>query len=282
MSTKTKAKRALASYFGDRPGILDDDLRVEDTAAIVLPTVGDPEFDVALDDLDIGMGGERAWIGLRRPKLHSAYSSCGLVLNTFAPWRIEPSSLTILGRTGWEGLQFERQLPIFRGGRAPNLDAVATAPGYVLAIESKLTEHLSRRSRPQFSDAYDRLEAATDPSWWAMYRDVKRGARQFSYLDTAQLTKHYFGLKKHCEKHHIDHAALLYLYWEPENGDQYKKICDHAAEVADFRESVTDPVVQFEAMTYSDLWASWDGLTEPSWLHPHLVELRRRYAVPLD
>jgi hypothetical protein len=219
---------------------------------------------------------------LRRPKLHSAYSSCALVLNTFAPWRIEPSSLTILARRGWEELRFERQFPVFNGGRAPNLDAVATAPGYILAIESKLTEQLSQKSKPQFSDAYDRLEAASDPTWWAMYRELKSGARRFWYVDTAQLVKHYFGIKKHCTKHGIDAATLLYLYWEPVNADQYKEIRDHTTEVAELREALRDTVVQFEAMTYADLWASWDRLTQPSWLPAHLAELRKRYALPLD
>jgi hypothetical protein len=271
MSTKAKAVQALARYFDDQPGILDNDLRVEDTRAIVLRSIGNPELDVALDDLGIGSGGELAWVGSKRPKLHSAYSSCGLVLNTFAPWRIEPASMTIRGRVGWDDLRFERQLPIFHGGTAPNLDLVATAPGFALAIESKLTEHLSRKAKPQFSDAYDRLEATTAPSWWAMYRALKTGQLRFFYLDTAQLLKHYFGLKRFCEKNGVPEATLLYLYWEPEDADRYEELRDHAKEAAGF-----------ETMTYGELWASWDGLSSPSWLRAHLVELRRRYAVSLE
>jgi hypothetical protein len=171
MTTKTKALEALARRFDGRPGILDHDLRAEALEAVVVTTIGAEELLAALDDIDGGDGGEREWSvrndgSRRRPKLHSAYSSCGLALNSFGPWRLHPSSLAVAGHAGFDALTFERQLRIFRGGRAPNLDVFLTVTGRALAIE-KLTEHLSRRAPATFSDAYERLEKGIDATWWS-------------------------------------------------------------------------------------------------------------------
>lgn len=285
-SAKKKAETALARDFADRPGVLDRDLRAEDVRTVVVPTVADAELKAALDDIGSGDGGELAPKKLpdgrwQRPKLHSAYSSCALALNTFGPWRIDPASLTLLGRTGFAELRFEKRLPIFRGGRAPNLDLVVTTPGFALAIESKLTEHLARKPAPEFSDAYDRLEEMTSPSWWVMYRALKNGATSFTYVDAAQLVKHYFGLRKYCKENTVREATLLYLYWEPEDADQHAELRDHAEEAKEFRKAISDPVITFETMSYPQLWSTWDELSQPSWLSEHVAELKNRYAVRL-
>jgi hypothetical protein len=80
---------------------------------VIVPTVPDAEFDAACADIRSGDGGElkegksedgRRW----QPKLHSPYSSCGLALNTFGPWRLDPSSLVVGGETGFETIGFEQ------------------------------------------------------------------------------------------------------------------------------------------------------------------------------
>jgi hypothetical protein len=279
LSTKARAEEALADVFGDRPGLLDGDHRAEELATLLVATLGEDELRAALVDIGNGDGGEvkprlrddGSW---QRPKLHSAYSSAGLALNVFGPWRLEPTSLTIAGCTGFEALTFEKQLRIFRGGRAPNLDVFLTAPGRALAIESKLTEHLDRKPPAEFSDAYDRLAGKVDPSWWAMYERLKDEPEAFTYLDAAQLVKHYFGLKTYCSKT-AGRATLLYLYWKPEDADEgYPELGVHAREAVEFREGVCDPVVAFETLTYPDLWESWSELSQPSWLGDHVAALR--------
>src|SRR5207248_2866747 len=155
----------------------------------------DLDLDAACSDIHGGDGGELREVELddgrrRRPKLHSAFSSCGLALNTFGAWRLDPSSLVVNGETDFKTLRFEKQLRIFRGGRAPNLDVFLTAPGRALAIESKLTEHLGKKKAPVFSDAYDRLKSKTHSTWWAMYEHLRQTPSAFTYLDAAQLVKH--------------------------------------------------------------------------------------------
>ena len=286
MSVQKRAERALAGYFDDRPEVLDHDSRAEDLRTVVLETVHERELCAGLEDICGGDGRELAWKDIRgggrqRPKLHSAYSSCGLALNTFGPWRADPASLVVADRRGFAELRFEREFRIFRRGFAPNLDVALTSPGRVLAIESKLTEHLGKKPAPKFSDAYESLESQVDPTWWAMYRNLKGPAMSFEYLDVAQLVKHYFGLNKYCQANSIHDAALLYLYWEPQDAGQYEALSRHAEEVDRFRAAVSDPVVRFETMTYAELWASWDDLGQPPWLRTHVAELRSRYAVGL-
>ena len=286
MSAKTKAEQALAHYFDGRPGLLDGDLREEDLRAVIVPAVAEDELRAALVDIGGGDGGElkvrvRDDGSRQRPKLHSAYSSAGLALNAFGPWRLDSASLAVGGHADFAALAFEKQLPIFVGGRAPNLDVFLTAPGRALAIESKLTEHLSKKPPAKFSTAYDRLAGKVDLSWWTMYERLKDEPEAFTYLDAAQLVKHYFGLKTYCGKNAVGEATLLYLYWEPEDADRYPELGAHAREAAELKEAVSDPAVSFETLSYPELWASWSELAEPAWLRDHVAALRERYAVSL-
>jgi hypothetical protein len=279
MSLKAAAENALAAGIEN----LDADRRSATLRAVVVPTVHDAELEAACKDIRRGDGGELEEVEredgrLRRPKLHSAYSSCGLALNTFGPWRLDPTSLVVSGETSFQTLQFEQQLRIFRGGRAPNLDVVITAPAKAIAIESKLTEHLGKKTLPTFSGAYDRLRPTTHRTWWQMYERLRRDPGTFSYLDAGQLVKHYFGLKAFCEQNGGQPTVLLYLYWEPFEADSHPELRQHREEVERFRQAVHDPSTTFCAMSHAELWNEWERLSEPSWLVAHVAELRRRYA----
>ena len=261
-------------------------MRAEEIEAVVVKTISIEALRAALDDIDGGDGGERKWKiradgSRQRPKLHSAYSSCGLALNFVRPWRLDPSSLVVANHAGFDALTFEQQLRVFRGGRAPNVDVFLTTAGRALAIESKLTEHLNRKAPAKFSDAYERLKQSADATWWSMFQHLKQAPATFKFLDAAQLVKHYFGLKTSCKKQGITDATLLYLYWEPGDPDRHPEFADHAREVEEFKRAVSDPVVTFQAFGLPELWASWFELREPAWLHDHVIALRERYAFSL-
>jgi hypothetical protein len=287
MQTKKKAEEELGRRFcRDHDAPLDADRRTASLCQLVLATVGAQELDAALRDIVRGDGDELGWEKppgkpMRPPKLHSVFSSCGLALNVFGPWRIDPSGLEVGGEGGFRSLSFEEKLCIFGGGRAPHLDAFLTAPGRALAIESKLTEHLGKRPGAVFSDAYDRLKETSHSSWWAMYERLRAEPSAFAYLDAAQLVKHYFGLKAQCAKREIAAATLLYLYWEPLDADDHVELEQHRGEVRHFAEAVADPTIRFAAMTHPQLWREWDSLAEPDWLEEHVSALRERYAISL-
>ena len=78
--------------------------------------------------------------------------------------------------------------------------------------------------------------------------------------------------------YHDRRVTLLYLYWEPQNAGDYPVFEEHRSETAAFAERVAGSDLAFEAMTYNDLWSSWEETAAP-WLGAHLRDLRSRYAV---
>jgi hypothetical protein len=60
---------------------------------------------------------------------------------------------------------------------------------------------------------------------------------------------------------------------------QHQFFDEHRAEVAQFAASVFGGGPEFVAMSYPDLWRSWDAHSEPKWLQAHVGRLRARYGV---
>ena len=75
-------------------------------------------------------------------------------------------------------------------------------------------------------------------------------------------------------------VTLLYLYWEALNAIEVAPFGEHRLETSAFAERVVGHRLQFEALSYADLSASWDGMA-PSWLSAHLRDLRERYSVEI-
>jgi hypothetical protein len=259
--------------------VLDEDDRAATLAETVLSTVDAADLGAAIHDIAHGDGGELTRKG-KSPKLHSVYSSCGLALNTFGPWRLDPESLAIGNHKEFDSLAFEVSCPIF-SSRAipPNLDVLLTSAKAVLAIESKLTEYLTGRQKAILAPRYAKaVEELADPTWSRQYDLVSTRPGAFQYLNAAQLIKHYLGLKQtFCGMP----VTLLYLYWEPSDASDHAAFLEHRAEIDRFAGALSDPAIQFEAMNYTDLWASWRLLSQPSWLPKHIRELTARYAVEL-
>ncbi len=66
---------------------------------------------------DLGSGAGRKLDG----KLRAAHSSTALVVNTFGPWRSDPTSLHLGGITGLRSLRFEATCPTGLRGTPPHL-----------------------------------------------------------------------------------------------------------------------------------------------------------------
>lgn len=234
----------------------------------------------SIEDIRAGDGGE-----LRQPRdptlhprFHSSRSSCALAVNCFGPWRCAPETLTVGGLSGFTSLWFERKLPIAGvPRRPPNLDLVAEGP-VVLAVESKLLEHLSPSKPATFADAYDgAVETLAHPTWRDAYRRLRRSPDRFALFNSAQIVKHYLGLKS---AYRDQPARLLYLFWEPTDAARLPPLVAHRAEVGEFAGWVDDPEVGFTWSTYPELWSEWahsDGAVHAG----HLHQLRNRYELTL-
>jgi hypothetical protein len=264
--------------------------RLQELRPLVVSTVDDASLAQCVEDIRRGDGQELTWSvradGTRLPpKLHSIYSSCGGALNLFGPWRLAPASLTLLDETGFAELRLEEELRIFPGGKAPNLDCVVWDDTRILAVESKLCEHLAPGHTAEFRESYEREAPFAHESWAALYDLLLREPDHFVYLDAAQLLRHYLGLRTQVEKcgdHARKRAKLTYLYWEPEDAKAHPACMTHRDEVAEIRQLASDPVIPFFALSHGELWKSWEGDDQPPWLREHVRLLRERYDVPLS
>jgi hypothetical protein len=280
MKLQTRAQhelaRTLAATLPD--GTLDAASRTEALSENLVDGITDEQLATAVAQIAQGDGGELLERDRARPKLHSAYSSAALAVNSFVVWFGHERDMVLAGVDGLETLRFEEKLPIGVRGKAPNLDLVASGSDDVVAVESKCTEQLAKHVA-EFSKVYDaRIAELADGSWRAEYEALKADPRRYTHLDAAQLVKHYLGLRN---THPDRRCTLLYLYWEPANAEAHRELRLHREEVDRFRAAVGGSVVRFEAESYPELWSSWARRTSPAWLAAHVDRLRRRYSVPL-
>jgi len=229
-------------------------------------------------EADLQQGGGHELAG----KFRALHSSSALAVNTFAPFKDRPSALCLLGETGFGPPAFEHHLPTGLKGTPPTLDVFFRCGDEVVAIESKFLEYFSAK-KAKFSPSYSRANLPfAEDSWWKVMEDAKEASRQF--LDVAQLVKHYFGLCYLLE--HGDptgwrpeKATLLYLFWEPENGQDIEICQTHRREIADFQSGVSQSKVHFCSMSYPELWHTWEN---ESSLKTHVGHLQKKYGVQIS
>lgn len=216
-----------------------------------------------------------------REKFRAAHSSSALAVNTFAPFKADPSTLWLPGGGRFSSLHFEKQCPHgVAGDRAPpNLDVVADGPVAVVAIESKLIEYLEPH-QAEFSAAYDRdvQDWRRYGAWFKEMTSLKATPARYHYLDAAQLVKHAFGVARMAAG---QRATLLYLFWEPVNYKDFVIFEAHRTEVMRFADAVRGSEPSFMAMPYSELWLAWERQTSPTWLTSHVARLSARYGLEI-
>jgi hypothetical protein len=210
-------------------------------------------------------------------KFRAAHSSSALAVNTFAPFKAHLATLRLLGGGGFTSLEFEKKCPHgLVGRRSPNLDVLAEGPS-VVAIESKLLEPLSKH-KAKFSPDYDEQirDHRRGTEWFGEMVRIVKEEHNYRWLDAAQLVKHAFGI---AHTFPDKPATLLYLFWEPSNPAKYPLFEEHRAEVTQFAASIDGGGPKFVAMSYPELWRSWDKYFEPEWLRIHVDRLMVRYGV---
>jgi len=206
--------------------------------------------------------------------MRAPHSSSALALNAFYPWRTAPEELALLGISGFKSLVFEGQCPTGLQGKPPHLDVLLQTDNAVIGIESKCTEYLVPKPAA-FPDSYQSiLDNRKDSSWFRLLCQLKQNPRMFSFLDVAQLIKHYLGLRRCYPQKSV---ILLYLYWEPLNVQEFEVFQRHRDELIRFAELVNPgDGVRFEHLGYLQLWQEWQKAG-----YSHVSRLLERYAVSL-
>jgi hypothetical protein len=267
MVLRDQAKKALWNKFKDiSPYPIDSQGYVKERTHNLLPGIELKDFE---SELSAGSGDE-----LKR-KFRAVHSCSALVVNTFAPFKKDPSRLNLCGAQGFRSIRFEQKLSTGLGGTPPNLDLVAESDTDVVAVESKLLEYFSPK-KPSFSKSYrkGRLPQAED-KWLALMESLRGSAPK--HLDVAQLIKHYFSLRNTTEytKRNI---TLLYLFWEPENSSKFDIFQKHRDELNEFAHDVANTSIKFVYQSYQELWSEWiaEGIFET-----HVKKLQARYSIKL-
>jgi hypothetical protein len=227
-------------------------------------------------DLGAGAGNELVDDSKGPAKFCAAYSSSALAVNAFGPFRHAPGSLEILGYSEFTDTQFEKPLPTGLRGTDPHLDFYAQGRDQIVCIESKFLEPLHSKVA-KFADSYEgAIASLAEPCWAEVYKGLKQNPRQFKYLDTAQLVKHYLGMRNtlgHLKKQ----LVLFYVYWEPTNASELAEYRQHREEVSHLSNAVASSQLRFTAKSYNELWAVWESTSSWSGMPRHVERLRERY-----
>lgn len=264
--------RALQQF---RPqAVCDNKGYVADLADNLLSNVPGSGFEE-----DFGQGAGRELDG----KMRAAHSSSALAVNVFAGWRLDPSSLSLVGQRGFEKLRFEARCPIGLDPprTPPHLDLLLTGTQQVVAVESKCLEPLTRK-RAKFADAY--VEQITDgrraSGWYSEMQELRQNPTKYLALDAAQLIKHAFGLARCFADRPV---LLLYLFWEPLNAVEFPEFARHRDEFGLFSKRVSaGSTVSLRSLSYPELFLEWQRAALPAWLSAHLRELHARYSIRIE
>lgn len=238
------------------------------------------------EDYELGKGSELTSRKGQPPKMAAMFSSSAMVVNTFGPWRTDPSTLMLKSYPVFQSLRFEAACPnglkqYSPRATDPHLDLLLKSPDVVLGIESKCLEYLLPK-KAAFSKTYDKISKERKCSLWFKYVEVLRAnSHQYQCLDAAQLIKHALGLSYTFAGKQHGSPALLYLFWEPTNWNNFDEFKRHHDEIERFSRAVSGDALGFEALSYLEMWTNWQQTSSPDWLSRHVKNLLARYAVEI-
>lgn len=236
------------------------------------------------EDLLDGSGGELTELPGRPAKFRAVFSSSALAVNTFAPFREDPSRFSIDGLKEFSECRFEYPCPNGLLGTSPHFDFFAGSRTAALGVESKFLELLQPK-HAEFSSQYlapfegaANAPPVAEAPWARAFRALCNDPRTYRHLDAAQLVKHYLGLR---HSFPTRQRALVYVYWEPANAGDHVAYANHRKEVADFAHRVRGCATRFIALSHADLWRDWEQRACWPGLQVHIARLRRRYDFPV-
>jgi hypothetical protein len=189
-------------------------------------------------------------------KMCALHSSSALAVNFFDYWtsgdRTALRKLLDLTSTPCS-VRFEAQYPTGLRGTPPNIDvSIALESGDTLAIESKFTEWLIRKSfrTPVFKAKYFPI---AEELWnskglsacQSLAADIQVGRDRFLHFDAPQMLKHALGLATRAN----GGFSLWYIYFECSGGES----TIHKTEIRAFAERVGREI-GFKALTYQELF----------------------------
>jgi hypothetical protein len=226
-----------------------------------------------------GVRHEQLPSSIDRTRSRSPQSAAALAINTFLPWQRAPDQLPLAGWTGFDAVQFEVRCPTGLRGTPPHLDLLALRSEVAVAVIVRCIEYLSRR-KTAVAPSYDQLLATTPglEPWRRQLDRLRQEPQHYRHVDPGALIKFALALGRTFPDRP---TILLYLYWEPLNGDRFEEFCRHREETAELADAVRDARVTFAPQNFDVMWQEWAARGAPSWLADHVDRLRARYCVSI-
>lgn len=194
----------------------------------------------------------------RPAKMRALHSSSALVANVFDFWSERDPALLAQAlqlNSPISSLGFEAPLPTGLEGRAPATDVALTlGDGTTVAIESKFTEWLVRKSpsqkalKPKYFPPTGALwDRCGLPGCQQLATAIAAREARYRFLNANQLLKHSLGLAMQCGHR----FSLVYLYFDWPRAAAAEV---HRAEIVRFAATV-GPELRFRSLTYQELFA---------------------------
>jgi hypothetical protein len=238
-------------------------------------------------------------------KMLSPESSSALAANAFGFFLAEPERLPPLPGMedmGWPSQSVLPEVCVrfpWAGGLHPWLDMLIETPTHLIGIESKRFEPFRSMGQGTFSDAFRRDVWGAGMAGFQAVRDAIIGAGSattggiattgndaaaFDGIDAAQLVKHALGLYTQAGRRNpTKKAVLCYVYADPETWPDgraidHRRRALHARAISNFAAAVQRCDVQFMALTYPALLASWLATADPA-LREHASAVRAAFDI---
>jgi hypothetical protein len=249
--------------------------RFEDS---LLPCFSAERVRVIRSQLERGAGGELRPTSSGKRPAHAPYSSAALAANAFGGWIDHETEFRLAGLEGFDvPVSLEHKLKIAHGGGEANLDCAISSPDSLVGVESKLTEYLAPHESVPWRTPYQQPEMAEllDGGWRAVFEASITSTWTPLQLGVEQLIKHALALNSHANGRA---PHLVYVFWEPENGDDHQEVVQHRAEIDELASKVVGTHPMFHACSYAELFAEWASLQPDGWRNELVGQLQARYS----
>ncbi|MCW2119558.1 PGN_0703 family putative restriction endonuclease [Flavobacterium sp. 7A] len=225
------------------------------------------DIDLFQDDLMSGSGNEL------KSKFNAVFSSSALAVNNFSIVKKHLSQFNCFNYSNFNEAKFERQFRTGLEGTPPNLDFTIENKDVIIAFESKYLE-TTEKKEVKFVDSYSKKKLDyLDDMWFDL---IKKYKNLKLYLDVAQLIKHSIGLINHKRQNTHQKTILVYLYWTPENHNDYPNFIQHNKELVEFEKDIKKSKdLEFISLTYNEFWEIYDD----SYFDEHFKKMRNRYKI---
>jgi hypothetical protein len=230
-------------------------------------------LDLFHNDLMQGSGNELV------SKFNALYSSSALAVNNFAIVKKHLKDFKFMEYSDFEHATFERQFKTGLSGTPPNLDFVLENDDVVIAFESKYLEVLNKKE-VLFKDSYNNNNLPYLDDFW--FKKIKSYTGEKLYLDVAQLIKHAIGLtnyRSNLSKIKNQRVILVYIYWTPNNSDNFNEYVQHSRELVKFNDTINNQTdIEFISMTYNQFWNSFN---DSPLFKEHFDKIKTRYDIKI-